>query len=160
MKTLKIRNLALFLTAAFSLKAMAQIPAELLALIPTGSSMIKLQGKDPQGEPCTVVISSERPTFNARAYLNKALDQDGVVRDLKHYAKFQIGLGHELKKFTQSDEKLEALSYHKAEEEYSSDTRSTLQVEFDEDSVMESITILQESRRLVGWTKTKVVCNF
>jgi hypothetical protein len=138
------------------IKRETDIPIQLRQLIPVGESNLNLDGKTETGMPCGVNLNRSKLGFSANAFL---LDSRGEMI-LKTFAKFQIGLGHNLQSLKSSEGDLAAVSAHFAEESYSSDTRSTLVVRREGEHIR-SISIEEEKKGLFGWkSRIKTQCEF
>lgn len=136
---------SLMVSAAFA----SGIPSSLQQLVPAGSQDISLNGTTGDGQVCTVSLSGGY-TFSASL---RVLNEDGQIES-RRFAKFQIGFGHDLQSISEGQE-ITAVTYHEAEEQYSSDSRSTLVVQKDSEGVISSVRIREEQKRLLFGFKVR-----
>lgn len=143
-----------YLFMLMSLPAFAQIPTELQNLIPAGSTNIQIHGQTKDLQKCKVQFTSEGGVFYAAIAI---LSEDGNI-DRKGLAKFQLGFGHELNSLKQKNQVLTATSIHEAEEQYSSDSKSTLQV-FQPQGLISAVQIHEQEKFLfIYTTRSKISC--
>jgi hypothetical protein len=122
----------------------AEVPKELLALLPIGQSEITLTGKDGAQE-CHVRIRDEQWGFNVDAYFP---DAQGEINpnDVAHFA---IDYAYELYDYWVYSYGVEAVAMYFSPMGSSYDIRSTLQLEY-KDNQLFSIEINQEKKGLLG----------
>lgn len=133
-----------------------EVPSSLLALIPVGANSIQLTGKTPSGESCFVNLESSSLAFSAVAFQKDSDDQ--IIPST--LAKFQIGLGHKLESIDDLDSELSAVSYTKAQEEYSQDRRSFLTIKRDNHR-MTNVIIKEKVKLAWVWVSSiNLECNF
>lgn len=144
----KLSLVVLVLSVSLSTLANTEVPEALADLIPAGSDgSIRMSGGAKDGSQCEVELSNGAFGFGATVYVYN--DDDQLVSN--RLAKFQIGLGHKLVgKVKETMTETVAVSEHKAEESYSSDTRSTLTVSFDDD-VISSVSVKVEKSGFFGY---------
>jgi type 1 fimbria pilin len=138
----------------FSTSVFAQIPQELQNLIPAGRSDVRVDGRTSDNAKCTIDISSVSFGYAANIAV---LDEQGNL-DSRRFAKFQIGLGHELQRFINENNTLVAISVHKKGSQYSNDTRSTFKVN-SVGNAIKSVQVIDESKGLFGYkTEANETC--
>lgn len=149
-----------FAILALSLSAEARqpVPSELTQLLPVGGNSVRMTGKTAKNEKCVVTMSSLSPTIFAADV--GVYDKKNQL-DSRRFAKFQVGLGHELTSIKSNKTTLVANSLHRAEEQYSSNTESQLVVE-KTDSKISSVEVRVKEQTFTGAmrVKTKVTCQF
>jgi hypothetical protein len=129
----------------------SNIPSPLTDLLPNGSNAIQLTGVSADGNECVVDISNSSLGFSID------IVSDGEV------AKAQIGLGHGLVGISQNtNNELVFYTHHKADEQFSRDTRSTATIQKNEEGTITSISVLEEEKGLLwGWsTHADIKCIF
>lgn len=147
--------LASFLSL-LSLNAFAEVPRELAELVPAGSQSIRIPGITPDGKKCAVDFSMSFGTFSSAVFVYDSNNQ--MIP--KRFAKFQIGFGHELQSLRETATRLTAVSYHEAEESYSSDSRATLEVTRNQDELI-AARMKNEEKGFFGFkTKFQETCKF
>jgi len=133
--------LIISILSTLSLSAFAQYPQELQDLIPAGKNAVRLAGRTEDNKKCSVNMSLSSYAFSASVAV---LDSKGEV-DSRRFGNFQVGFGHDLKSLQVQDEITIATSAHKAEEQYSSDSRSTLKVNKSGDN-FKAVQIIEEEK--------------
>jgi hypothetical protein len=147
------KPVALFLVTFISTVAFAKTPKVLRDLVPVGAKELRLKGKSADHQPCQVVIANEMG-FSA----SLAIYKNGKM-DTRRFGKFQIGLGHELQSLDE-DGAIIAVSVKKADEQYSSNRRSTLTAARDGDGLMFAIGIKEEAKGWFGYsTEVDELCT-
>jgi len=156
MKNVKVMFLGVF----FSLSAVASeaLPVELERLIPVGAESVRLEGVTPDGQPCVSTISNSTLAFEV---LNFIPTEDSTI-DPKNLARFQVGLGYELISEEERENGIVVYeSVQNAEEIFSSDKKSVLFLEKDEEGILASLDVISKES-FFGFFKTKarIRCEF
>lgn len=150
------KNLLVVFLSMFSVSVFAQVPQELQELLPVGQNSIRILGKTEKNESCMLDMSIAVYGFGATLYV---MDKDDVLYH-KRLGKFTVGLGHELQDIKKQDDTTIAVSYHNAEEQYSSDTRHILKVSKTDGVISSAQIIVQKKIFFLFKTVVNETCFF
>lgn len=114
-------------------------------LFPTGENNYGWQGATPEGLACSASFSRGEGFVS----ILLTVSRKGGGPALRH-GKFQVGFGHTLSFVMEQDRTLRAASSHRAEEQYSSDTRALTVVELSDEGPA-SVLIKNETKRFLGY---------
>jgi hypothetical protein len=134
--------------------SVAQVPRELQDLIPAGSKSLQVNGKSRSNEPCNVQMSTD---FGFSALVS-VTQSDGLI-DPAQFARFQMGFGHNLTSLKKGSTVLTATSAHPAQDEYSPDSKSVMQINF-RNGTMDSVRIQELEKSWFGYSTTADVMCF
>ncbi|MBS1972432.1 MAG: hypothetical protein JSU04_19155 [Bdellovibrionales bacterium] len=151
-----MKNFIVFTTVVLSgFSALAGIPSDLQDLIPSGKNTASLSGKTQDNKPCQVELSASNTSFSAAL---SVLKSNGDL-DSRRSGAFQIGFGYTLQSISSQNNIVSAVSFHKAEEQYSSDARTTLHVAKNQGAIQAVQVIVEEKGFFKFKTVIKETCS-
>lgn len=113
-------------------------------LFTDGVNQFGWRGQTDEGRACAVDFS------RGAGYVSFFVSVGAEREPRRQYGKFQVGFGHTLSFVVEQDGTLRASSSHRAEEQYSSDTRALVIIELGS-SGPGAITIKNETKRFLGY---------
>ena len=117
-------------------------------LFPSDETNYGWRGETPEGLGCSATFSRGEGFVS----ILLTVTRKGGGPALRH-GKFQVGFGHALSFVMEQDRTLRAASSHRAEEQYSSDTRALAVVELGQEGPA-AVMIKNETKRLLGYETT------